>query len=177
MTSPTAQLTALIDPSEPLLVWIETSWPGYQAQLEACEGFEKMVEANPEDGSRLIAGQLDCRRFNYLRLRSRLLAPAAQARFEAQMRSLAEPDSSLSSGAGTRIELSCELPYWALISTGMGSWRERLDEHPLSVSLGQGRYLIPRALFELRPSRPKGMRPDFLIGHDKENLAAPTISA
>lgn len=129
-------------PSEARVI---TNWPLYVNRVDACEGFSLFRELCPQEGGREISGTIDQSEYSYVYLR-RHMSDQQQAEFDAAKAQLDDMQSEIVDYRPMSFERETVMlagiseRYWLNITTDMGTWIRRLDNHPYAVCVAEQIY-------------------------------------
>jgi len=159
---------------EPAIAYVSTNWASYVNKLKACQGFQMNEEWIAPDGRSEINGQVSLNPFRFIHLRSKLaLSSHDQWKQEKeQLPQFTQVQTPFRLGPGERetvISAVQDEPFWAWACTDMMWWMKTLDANQWAVpvrevqyagaddggSAVQKTYAVPRALLQIRRSRPQ----------------------
>lgn len=168
------ELLINLEGRDPALAHVTTNWPAYINRLQQCQGYQQVGEWVAPDGKSEINGQVSLTPFRFIHLRSKL-AESSVAEWEAakaQLPEFAKVKSPFRLGPGERetiISATQDENFWAWVCTDMMWWMKTLEENDWAVlvrevhyagaddggSAVQQTYAVPRALLQIRKSRPQ----------------------
>jgi len=168
------ELLINLEGRDPALAHIITNWPAYINRLQQCQGYQQSAEWIAPDGKKEINGQVSLTPFRFIHLRAKLAESAVaewkQAKLE--LPELEQVESPFRLGPGERetiISATQEDGFWAWVCTDMMWWMKTLEDNDWAVlvkevayagaddggSAVQQTYAVPRALIQIRKSRPQ----------------------